>query len=54
LLILAFLPAFPRDKVPLSRRPGNRTIDGKAGGNMWQHGEPPPALYMPDLSIFSV
>src|SRR5215472_7758115 len=31
---LAFLPAFPWDKVPLSRRPGNRTIDGKVGGNM--------------------
>ena len=67
-LILAFLPALLRDKVPLSRRPGNRTIDGKVGGNtesinsrsvnpatgcMLPIPSHRPLSMQPDLSIFS-
>jgi hypothetical protein len=67
-LILAFLPALLRDKVPLSQRPGNRTIDGKVGGNTESINSRPvnpatgcmlpiparrPLSMQPDLSIFS-
>jgi hypothetical protein len=67
-LILAFLPALLRDKVPLSRRPGNRTIDGKGGGHTESINSRPvnpatgcmlpiparrPLSMQPDLSIFS-